>query len=228
MGDGSRAGATRPSGERSARALVVDDDAFTRTLVANLVSSLGFVVCGSAGSATDAMRLAIEHRPDVAVLDLDLGEGPTGIDLAVGLRRNDPGIALVMLSSYQDPLWAGVRREVPRGARWVLKSDVDDAEVLERELVSALERPFAPAPRRSGDRRSPISEPQMEVLRLVAAGHTNAEIARRRSLTVDAVNKAISRLVRQLGIAVGDSANARVMLVREYHRMTRTVSDRRD
>ena len=227
MGDASRAAAARQTAG-GVTALVVDDDGFTRTLVTSLVRSLGYTVCGSAAGVSDAMRLAIAHRPAIAVVDLDLGEGPTGIDLAHGLRRSDPDIALVMLSSYGDPRWAGVRKEPPLGARWVVKSDVDDVTVLASALTAALERPAVAARERRPDPGAPVSESQMEILRLVAAGHNNAEIARRRSLTEHAVNKAITRLVRQLDIEVGGSANARVLLAREYHRMTRAVSDRRD
>lgn len=220
--------AERTTGAQGVRALVVEDDDFTRTLVANLVRSLGIDVCATAAGVNEAMRAAVELRPRLALIDLDLGEGPTGVDLAHGLRRLDPDVALVMLTSYRDPTWAGVRLDPPRGVRWVVKSDVDDIAVLEAAVAAALERPLASSRDARGRPAAPISAPQMEILRLVAAGHTNAEIARRRSLTEDAVNKAITRLVRRLAITVGDSANTRVMLAREYHRITGTVSDRRD
>ena len=74
----------------------------------------------------------------------------------------------------------------------------------------------------------PLSKGQWEVLRLVAAGYTNAEIARRRSLTEDAVNKAITRLVRQLDIEVGKDDNARVLLAQAYNRITGRASERRN
>lgn len=181
------------------------------------------------------MKLAIRHRPQIAVVDLDLGEGPTGIDLAHGLRRHDPNVSLVMLTSYGDPKWAGVRKEPPIGARWVVKSEVNDASVLQGAIEAALSDPHAAAneagggpPSGTGAGKSPISDAQMQVLRLVAAGHTNAEIAKRRSLTEDAVNKAITRLLRQLDIKVDETSNARVLLTRAYNQITGSVSERRN
>lgn len=208
-----------------ATVLVVDDDDFTRTLVATLVRSLSHQVCATAASVTEAMALAHEKHPQVAVIDLDLGEGPTGIDLAHGLRRIHRDMALVMLTSYGDPQWMGQRREPPVGMRYVIKGDVNDPAVLGDAIAAALAEPRAP--QRDARSASPLSEGQWEILRLVSAGFSNAEIARRRSLTVDAVNKAVSRLVRQLDLDVGDESNARALLTQAYNRLTGTVSDRR-
>lgn len=207
------------------RVLVVDDDDFTRTLVCTLVESLGYRVCGRAAGVTEAMALAHEARPNLAVLDLDLGEGPTGVDLAHGLRRLDPSIALVMLTSYGDPSWMGQRRTPPEGTRYVVKGTVDDPSVLADALSSALADPLAA--NASPRARTPLSEGQWEILRLVAGGYTNAEIARRRSLTEDAVNKAVTRLVRQLELPSGRETNTRVLLTQVYNRITGTVSERR-
>lgn len=208
------------------RVLVVDDDDFTRTLVATLVASLGHTVVARAGAVGEAMALADDERPDLALLDLDLGEGPTGLDLAHGLRRLLPGIAIVMLTSYGDPTWMGQRREPPVGARYVVKGNVSDSQVLADAIASAVADPLAEDSSQRGD--TPLSEGQWEILRLVAAGYTNAEIARRRSLTEDAVNKAISRLVRQLDIDVSKDDNARVLLTQAYNHITGRASERRD
>lgn len=207
------------------RALVVDDDRFTRTLVSSLVSSLGYDVCGAAATVSEAMSLAHAKHPSLAIIDLDLGEGPTGLDLGHGLRRLNSAMALVMLTSYADPMWMGQRRDTPAGMRYVVKGEVSDPAVLGDAVAAALADPLAAVTSPMGE--TPLSEGQWEILRLVASGYTNAEIARRRSLTVDAVNKAITRLVRQLHIQVGDDGNARVLLSQAYHRITGTVSERR-
>jgi DNA-binding NarL/FixJ family response regulator len=212
----------------SARILVVDDDDFTRTLVGSLVRVLGHEVCGSASAVTEAMATAHEVQPDAAVLDLDLGEGPTGIDLAHGLRRLSPTMGIVILSSYGDPTWMGQRREAPSGSCYVVKGSVNDDSVLGDALTQVLADPLRAAGVAAERVPMPLSAGQWEILRLVAAGHTNAEIARRRSLTEDAVNKAVSRLVRQLGIDPTSTDNSRVLLAQAYHRLSGTVSDRRD
>lgn len=205
--------------------IVVDDDAFTRTLVVSLLTSFGYKTVLSTASVSEAMVIAHEAHPELGLLDLDLGEGPTGIDLAHGLRRLNPGMAIVLLTSYADPTWMGQHREPPLGTRYVVKGEMNDSSVLADALRRALAEPLAID---SLSRQSPpLSEGQWEVLRLVAAGYTNSEIARRRSLTEDAVNKSVSRLVRQLNIDVGPAGNARVLLAKEFNRLTGTLSERR-
>jgi DNA-binding NarL/FixJ family response regulator len=211
---------------KSAPVLVVDDDDFTRTLVASLVRSLGYAVVVSAEGVPQAMALAHETHPALVLLDLDLGEGPTGIDLAYGLRRLNPNVAIVMLTSYGHPTWMGQHREPPVGSRYVIKGELTDTSVLADALAAALAQPLMHET--SLRVAPPLSDGQWEILRLVAAGHTNSEIARRRSLTEDAVNKSVSRLVRQLDIEVGPSGNARVMLTQAFNKLTGTVSERRD
>jgi DNA-binding CsgD family transcriptional regulator len=73
-----------------------------------------------------------------------------------------------------------------------------------------------------------LSDGQVEILRLVAHGFSNAEIARRRQLTEAAVVKALGRLQRQLGIEAGSGDNPRVLLTQAYFRLTGTAGDRRD
>lgn len=211
---------------KAARVLVVDDDDFTRTLVTTLVESLGYVVVARVGSVSEAMAQADDQNPDLAVLDLDLGEGPTGVDLAHGLRKLLPNIAIVMLTSYGDPAWMGLRREQVKGARYIVKGSVNDPQILAEAIASALANPLVDdVPHRSN---SPLNEGQWEILRLVAAGYNNAEIARRRSLTEDAVNKSITRLVRQLNLEVKQGDNTRVLLTQTYNRLMGRASERRN
>ena len=206
--------------------LVVDDDDFTRTLVATMVEAFGLDVVASASAVTEAMSLAHELQPDLAVVDLDLGEGPTGVDLAHGLRTLNANIALVMLTSYGHPTWMGQHREPPPGTRYVVKGEVKDRQILADAISSALADPLANDA--SARRGTPLSESQWEILRLVASGFSNAEIARRRSITDDAVNRAISRLTKQLDIDAGKEGNTRVLLAQAYNRITGSSSERRN
>jgi DNA-binding NarL/FixJ family response regulator len=206
--------------------LVVDDDDFTRTLVATMVEAFGLDVVASASAVTEAMSLAHELQPGLAVVDLDLGEGPTGVDLAHGLRTLNASIALVMLTSYGHPTWMGQHREPPPGTRYVVKGEVKDRQILADAISSALADPLANDA--SARRGTPLSESQWEILRLVASGFSNAEIARRRSITDDAVNRAISRLTKQLHIDAGKEGNTRVLLAQAYNRITGSSSERRN
>lgn len=83
------------------------------------------------------MRCAQARPPAGAVLDLDLGEGPTGIDLAHGLRRLIPTLPIVMLTSYSDPLHAGLTRELPTGVPYVVKSATSTADAISSAIALA-------------------------------------------------------------------------------------------
>lgn len=207
-----------------AGALVVEDDPFTRSLVVALVNGLGFEPVHDADSVAEGMRLAHEMKPHVAVIDLDLGEGPTGVDLAHGLRRLNADMAIVMLTSYSDPRQVGQYRGLPEGIPYVVKSAPSTADAIAAAINDALDKkPQAQMAELDGV----LTAGQWETLRLIAAGYSNPEIARRRQMTDDAVNKSITRLVRQLGLQPSGSENVRVLLAREYFLLTGSVSQRR-
>ncbi|NDA50235.1 MAG: DNA-binding response regulator [Actinobacteria bacterium] len=211
-------------------AIVVDDDDFTRVLLTRTLESAGHTSVVAAADAASGMRLADTHRPDLAILDLDLGPGPNGIDLAHGLRRLNPTIAIIILSSYQDPRLVGSTRPMPLGAIYVSKRSVADAHVLEEAVTEVLASPLAeraaPAPAAPGSRK--LSDNQVEIMRLVAEGYSNAEIARRRSLTEPAVAKAVARLVKQLGLEAGAHDNVRVLITQAYYELIGSSRVRRD
>lgn len=200
------------------RALVVDDDDFTRVLLVRTLTASGHEVVGDCANAASAMRTADAQRPDLAILDLDLGPGPNGIDLGHGLRRLNPTIGLIVLSSYTDPRLAGTTRELPPGASYISKRSIGDSQTLEDAIVQVAQSPLAE--RTQGADPVPkarkLSDNQVEIMRLVAEGYSNAEIARRRSLTEPAVAKAVARLVKQLDLQVGSEDNVRVLIARAY------------
>lgn len=200
------------------RALVVDDDDFTRVLLVRTLRGFGCSEVVDAGGAPEALALARQHRPNLAIVDLDLGPGPNGIDVAYGLRRILPTIAIAILSSYQDPRLVGSIRPMPIGAVYLAKRSVGDADTLHDTLAALVQVPLASRepPPRTLDAGRRLSDNQVEVMRLVAEGYSNAEIARRRSLTEAAVAKAIARLVRQLGLQATAQDNVRVLITQTY------------
>ena len=195
------------------RVLLVDDDDFTRMTLRAVLASLDYDVIGDAANVVAAMDLARAERPDLAVIDLDLGEGPTGIDLAHGLRTLVPSIGLVMLSSYGDPRLIGRRtRPLPDGTQYLSKQGVGDASVLKAALRKSLDRDDTATPAEG----TALTDAQIEMMRLIAAGYSNAEIAKRMWITEDGVNRAVTRLVKQLGLQVAKERNTRVLISRAY------------
>ena len=200
------------------RLVLLEDDSFTLMTLAALVRSLGHDVIAETSTIVDAIDCARAHRLDAAILDLDLGVGPTGIDAAHGLRAVAPSIGIVILSSYAEPRVMGKRaRPMPAGSQFLSKQDLGDATPLDMALRAAID--FDASPLSAID----LSETQIEVMRLVASGLSNDEIAQRMWLTESGVKRAITRLIRKLDLEGG---NQRVMLTRAYAQLAgRPVSD---
>ncbi len=204
------------------RALVVDDDTFLRTLLARMLQGMEFDEVIDCSSAAEAMQVAAKKSIRLAILDLDLGAGPNGIDLAHGLRKAHPAVAIAILSTYRDPRLLGANREVPEGAVYLSKRDLDDLEGFQGQLRTLLQTPRGrtasiPETRVAGRK---LSDNQIAIMRLVAEGYSNAEIAKRRHLTQPAVEKAIARLVKQLGLDPGEGDNVRILITQAFMRLS--------
>lgn len=201
---------------RQVRVLLVEDHDFTRATVAAGLRAEQCLIVASVPSARDAMRAVNEHQIDCAVIDFDLGLGPTGLDLAHRLREHDPEMALVLLTTYRDPrLNSGNERPLPRGAQYVVKDDVRSTSQLREVIDIALGEVSRPVPQRAG--RLPLTDTQMEILRMVADGLTNAEIARRRGVTERSVQAALTRILSAVDIEPAPGVSPRVQLVQYYH-----------
>jgi two-component system invasion response regulator UvrY len=202
-----------------ARVLLVEDEAFTRALLASSLTSLGFAIvheCATSASALTAYEAAQARLEsiDVALLDLDLGTGPSGIDLAYALRERSPNIGLVFLTSFSDPrIKDPSERPIPRGARYLVKTMLDDVELLRGSLLQAAHDPLKLVPSSSSDRE--LTDHQMQVLKYVAQGHTNAEIAQAMHVSYKAVERTITRVLEALSLD-NVPGNPRVLLTRAY------------
>lgn len=207
------------------RVVIVEDDALLRTSLVAALPLQGIDVVGSADGAAGALELIRRVQPDAALLDLDLGVGPNGIDIARLLRAEYPAMGLVVLTGYADPRLAGASSaQLPEDVEYVVKSRLPDAALLGRILARSVARrtgqvsdlPAPLAPHAPHD----LTQVQLEVLRLVARGMSNAEIAAARSVSEKAVENTITRLCRRLGIASDAGSNARVLLTRYYFTMS--------
>ena len=196
--------------------LLVEDDNLVRAALAAGLAHHGYEVT-AVGDARAAMSAFMDAPPDVAVLDLHLGAGPTGLDLAVGMRERAPGVGLVLLTSFTDPRLLRTSLDtLPAGMLYLVKQSVDDLALLATAIDSApasAQSPAASAP------RSPLTAAQADTLRLLAAGLSNSEIARVRVVTEATVEKTIARTAQALGIAYEEGVNQRVALARAYFRL---------
>ena len=213
-------------GVNSIRVLVVDDHPFGLSTLAGALAGRGLDV-RAAGSARDAHAVALEFRPAVAVLDLDLGTGPTGIDLAQALRKVLPAIGVCILTSYRDPrLVGGTAHQLPPGSLYVCKADVSDVAQLVESINLLAHAPLAHrtlSAMTTGPTAS-LTDVQVEVLLAVGAGITTAEIAQQRGVSASAVEQTISRVCERLEVPRNSSLNQRVQLVQALNRLRGQVA----
>ena len=210
-----------------ARVMVVEDNAFTRTTVCGALRDAGINVVADTGSAADALDLASRFAPHAAVIDLDLGEGPNGVDLAAALREALPAIGIVILTSFADPRLTGRNVDhLPGGSMYVVKSELTDTRLLARAIGNAMRMAAdarlasQPVITRPKGTTAGLTDAQVEVARMVAEGLSNAEIATRRGVSATSVERLIMRVARELGIETTSASNRRVLIAREYLRQT--------
>jgi DNA-binding NarL/FixJ family response regulator len=208
------------------RALVVEDDPFTRISVVAALQQYGYQVVVDESSPSEAVLRAKTTRPDVAVLDLHLGAGATGLDVAQALRRMNPRIGIVLLTSFEDPrLLSSGLPAVPRGTIYLtkqsvtkmsqLKSAISDSLVFDSQLARI---PLNPA-------FGSLTDVQVETLKLVAEGLSNSEIAIQRSVSQKSIEQTIARVAKALGITPDSKSNQRVHIARVYFRSIGAKTD---
>ncbi len=203
-----------------ASVLLIDDDLFTRTALSTALSSRGINVVAS----TDTAAVALEHlrnlNPDVAIVDLDLGPGPSGIDICHALRSQKPNLGLILLTSYTDPrIHDPSNSQLPKGCRFISKSELSDFKVLIEEIIIARNKPLSPTKLRTVNDHK-LTDIQLEVLISVAQGLSSSEIASNRGVSVKAIEAIISKTHAALGISKSKSTNLRVQLARTYFQLT--------
>jgi len=168
------------------RVLLVDDHAVVRAGLRRVLEAEPDIeVVGEAGTARDAVLEARATKPDVILLDIVL-PGESGVDVLPALLKEAPGAKVLMLSMQDDPRY--VREAFAAGASgYVLKEAADSEVVGAAREVAAGGRYLHPAlgarlisaeeEARAAMEADPLSDREREVLRLLALGHTNQEIA---------------------------------------------------
>jgi two-component system response regulator NreC len=174
--------------------VLADDHAVVRKgLRLLLEAESGLRVKAEAGTVPDAIRMARAHRPDILVLDLNM-PGGSGLAAIPTIRAEAPMTAIVVLTMQDDPSFA--RKALQAGALgFVLKEAADD-ELLgairlaaegETYLNPRLGARIAAQPDEPTGPPDDLSDRELEVLRLIALGHTNSEIATQLYLSVRTV-----------------------------------------
>ncbi|ONI80438.1 DNA-binding response regulator [Saccharothrix sp. ALI-22-I] len=198
------------------RVIVVDDQQLIRESIAALLDiQPGICVVGTAGDGRAAVDLAVTEDPDVVLMDVRM---PVldGIEALGVLRQRNPRTRVVMLTTFDDEEY--VVRALKAGASGYLLKDRPAVElaaavrlahsgVVQFDPAAAARLASALKPERQGPERPPaqgfgldLTDREVDVLRLVATGSTNREIAGRLHLSEGTVKNHVSRILGRLGL----------------------------
>ena len=198
---------------------IVEDDPLIRSLIASHLENAGFQV-SVASNFVDGLRLVESVDPDAVVLDIDLGPGPTGIDLAARLRDTNEDVAVVFLTSLSDPRFtANGVGDIPKNAGYLNKHLLSDAHEIVDALNAVLTGRGVRRFRHDLNDNRPLghlSRVQIQVLRLISEGKTNQQIAKIRGRSLPATESVITRTLSALGIDGEADQNARVMAAHRF------------
>lgn len=150
-----------------ASVLLIEDDSFTRSTLAALISQRGFNLVGAVDNAEEALLLQKLHKPEVVISDVDLGPGPTGIDIVTALREIDPQIGVILLTSFSDPRFIkDSTLELPKGTLYFTKSKLSDVTKLLTAILQVKNRPLFHSNNRTKNEIN-LTENQIDILRSI-------------------------------------------------------------
>jgi DNA-binding NarL/FixJ family response regulator len=186
------------------KVLLVDDHPVVREgLRGMLAAEPDLEVVGEAGGAAEAVAAVRRHAPDVVLMDLRM-PGSDGVEATAGVLSERPGTRVVVLTTYETD--ADILRAVEAGAAGYLLKDVTRRDLAQAVRTAARgETVLAPsvAAKLVARMRAPVdlSPREIEVLRLVARGRTNAEIGRELSISEATVKTHLLRAFGKLGVS---------------------------
>jgi two-component system, NarL family, response regulator NreC len=187
------------------RVMLTDDHAIVREGLRLIIDGQpGMQVVAEASDVAGAAAHLREHEPDVLLLDINLG-GESGLDAIPALREQSPRTAIVILTMQKDPAYA--RQALEAGAAgYVVKESA--AQELVRAIGAAASGQTYLQPELGGlllqsNAESPesLTERELQVLRLIGLGHTNAEISERLYLSVRTIESHRARIQEKLGVS---------------------------
>jgi DNA-binding NarL/FixJ family response regulator len=190
--------------------MLVDDHAIWRGGVASMLEDTEFEVIGEASSGKEAVEKARELKPRLMLLDIRMAGGD-GLDALQALKTQLPGTAVIMLTTYDNPTY--MARAVAGGAAGYLLKGIERDDLIEalravsggetlltREDLTRALRGITPG-RGEEDLIQPLSEREIEVLRLLSTGLSNREIAPILFISESTVKTHVEHIIAKLGVS---------------------------
>ena len=210
------------------RAVVADDSVLLRDGVVRLLQDAGIEVVAAVGDGDALLRAVAGESPDIALVDVRMPPTHTdeGIRAAVQIRRDHPGVAVLVLSQYVEERYAAdLLSGDTSGVGYLLKDrvvDIDEFVGSVRRVAAGGSAVDAEVVRQLIGRTARVSEldrltpRELDVLGLMAEGLSNGGIAERLVVSLGAVEKHISNVFTKLDLEHEQSAHRRVLAVLTY------------
>jgi DNA-binding NarL/FixJ family response regulator len=192
--------------------LVVDPDKFVRTLLAYALELSRFTLVKSVANSTGALEGFKLGNIQVAILELDLGNLVDGYNLAHSLRKIDPNVGLVFLTTSQDSRFTNtVGSNKPKGSRYLVKREIENIPQLISVIAQTINRPLYENINLE-NKFTELTDLQVEIWKEVARGESSSKIATSHNISEKAVEGTLARIYLILGIKKSKETNPRVLL----------------
>jgi two-component system response regulator NreC len=186
--------------------VLADDHTVVRSALRMLLEAEpGFEVVAEAGNAEDAARYVLGHKPTVLILDLNM-PGRSSLDAIPDIRAASPATEIVVLTMQNESAFA--RRALQAGVRGYVLKEAADTELVQAVRSAAAGQTYLQPALGARMASEPDAEPEddlsgreREVLRLIALGHTNGEIAEQLFLSIRTVESHRAHIQQKLGLA---------------------------
>jgi DNA-binding NarL/FixJ family response regulator len=202
--------------------LIADDHEVVRAGLRSIFAGTDVHVVAEAENGNQTLRLALDHRPHVVLLDVRMSNGD-GLSCLARIKLELPGMPVLMFSAYDNPTY--VARAAALGAAGYLTKSASRAEIIDavrtvasgetiwssdelRRVTGTLATPLA-----QGDSEIPLTKREGEVLKQLAFGLTNKEIAQALGISYETVKEHVQHILRKIGVS--DRTQAAVWAVRK-------------
>jgi DNA-binding NarL/FixJ family response regulator len=206
----------------SIKILIADDHEVVRSGLKTLLADTDVEVMAEVSTGEEAVKYALAHRPDVALLDIRMPEGD-GLTALGRIKLDKPEMPVLMLSTFDNPTY--IARSVALGASgYLLKGCTRDELLTAIRSAAAGENVWTrdelrrvtgalATPRLAADVEVPLTQRESEVLRQLAYGLTNKEIAGALHISYETVKEHVQHILRKIGVS--DRTQAAVWAVRK-------------
>jgi len=202
--------------------LIADDHEVVRTGLRNLLADSEIKIAAEVATGNEAVKYALEHDVDVVLMDIRLRDGD-GLTALGRIKLDKPDLPILMLSTFDNPTY--IARAVALGASgYLLKGCSRDELIAAIEKASAGETAWTrdelrrvtgalATPGLAADVEVPLTQRESEVLRQVACGLTNQEIAQSLDISYETVKEHVQHILRKIGVS--DRTQAAAWAVRK-------------